>query len=56
MGHVEAALAKCSGLRVLRLPRLSLREPYSLMDLEAQLPNCLIMESQEACIDEQLWR
>lgn len=51
---VEDALARCMGLRVLRLPRLSFKQPYTMMDVEAQHPNCLIMESQEACIDEQL--
>jgi hypothetical protein len=53
-GKVQTALARCAGLRVLRLPRLSFKQPWTLMDLEAQHPNCLIMESQDSCIDEQL--
>jgi hypothetical protein len=37
---------------VLRLPYLSQFTPGVSQELEAQLPNCLIVEARETCIDE----
>lgn len=50
VSDLSEQLAGATGLRVLRLPHLSRAAPHTYEVLEAQMPNCLIVQADETVL------